>query len=598
MCQPVNKSINKGEEAVKHGEAVLKFVKRSVTSTVAKAMGLILALSLATTSFAIITLASSLNDAEAVNVAGSMRMQSYRLAHDIQSSSADYTDHIVMFERSIYSPSMKALQSWTVPKDITNDYYMLIIRWHELKHVLKSQDREMYLELVAEFVQQIDAFVFKLQNFSEQKLIKLAWVGGLGLGGILIVSMFVVHYIRKQIVKPLNSLVSASQQIQSRSFDVELNVSSENEMGILTQTFNDMAAELGKLYRGLEKAVNEKTQKLQHANDSLKVLYKSSQELTVSRITHDNFEAILKHIVSLEGIVAAKLEITAEGEKPLILTEGGQCTKCGDNCQSKALSLDGIELGTLYWKVNLPCPDQALIDNFVQILSRAVYYNQAQRQAEQLLLMEERATIARELHDSLAQSLSYLKIQVSLLKRGMAKLPESNQLEKTTPILAELDTGLSSAYTQLRELLTTFRLSITEGSFGSALNEMTEQLGEQTEAKIELNNELSSIELDANQQVHLLQLIREATINAIKHANAAKIAIRCQETEDKVTVSVIDDGVGFDKQNEKLNHYGLSIMQERASRLNGNLSVTSQTGEGCQVLLEYPKTKEVNVERI
>ena len=217
---------------------------------------------------------------------------------------------------------------------------------------------------------------------------------------------------------------------------------------------------------------------------------------------------------------------------------------------------------------------------------------------EQLLLMEERATIARELHDSLAQSLSYLKIQVSLLKRGMAKLPESNQLEKTTPILAELDTGLSSAYTQLRELLTTFRLSITEGSFGSALNEMTEQLSEQTEAKIELNNELSSIALDANQQVHLLQLIREATINAIKHANATTIAIRCQETEDKVTVSVIDDGVGFDEQNEKLNHYGLSIMQERASRLNGNLSVTSQMGKGCQVLLEYPKTKEVNVERI
>lgn len=594
----MNKSINKGQETVKHGEAVLKFVKRTVTSTVAKAMGLILALSLATTSFAIMTLASSLNDAEALNVAGSMRMQSYRLAHDIQASSSDYTDHIVMFERSIYSPSMKALQSWTVPKDITNDYYMLIIRWHELKHVLKSQDREMYLELVAEFVQQIDAFVFKLQNFSEQKLIKLAWVGGLGLGGILIVSIFVVHYIRKQIVKPLNSLVSASQQIQSRSFDVELNVSSENEMGILTQTFNDMAAELGKLYRGLEKAVNEKTQKLQHANDSLKVLYKSSQELTVSRITQDNFEAILKHIVSLEGIVAAKLEITAEGEKPLILTEGSECTKCGANCQSQALSLDGIELGTLYWKVSLPCPDQALIDNFVQILSRAVYYNQAQRQAEQLLLMEERATIARELHDSLAQSLSYLKIQVSLLKRGMAKLPASNQLEKTTPILTELDTGLSSAYTQLRELLTTFRLSITEGSFGSALNEMTEQLSEQTEAKIELNNELSSIELDANQQVHLLQLIREATINAVKHANATTIAIRCQETEDKVTVSVIDDGVGFDKQNEKLNHYGLSIMKERASRLNGNLSVLSQMGEGCQVLLEYPKTKEVNVERI
>tara|TARA_Y100001960_G_scaffold222999_1_gene233339 strand:- start:592 stop:2325 length:1734 start_codon:yes stop_codon:yes gene_type:complete len=577
---------------------VFKSVKNSVTRTVAKAMGLILALSVATTSFAIITLASSLNDAEAVNVAGSMRMQSYRLAHDIQIQSVDYAAHIAMFERSIYSPSMKALQGWTVPEDITHDYYSLIVRWHELKHVLKSQDRERYLILVAGFVNQIDAFVFKLQNFSEQKLIKLAWVGGLGLGGILIVSLFVVHYIRREIVRPLNALVSASEQIKSRSFDVELNVSSENEMGILTHTFNTMAADLGKLYRGLEKAVNEKTQKLQHANDSLKVLYKSSQELTASRIGQDNFEAILAHIVSLEGIAAAKLEITAQGERTIVLTEGEACSGCASECQSKPLSLDGVELGTLYWKVSLPCPDQALIDNFVQILSRAVYYNQAQRQAEQLLLMEERATIARELHDSLAQSLSYLKIQVSLLKRGISKLPESKQLEKTTPILAELDTGLSSAYTQLRELLTTFRLSIKEGSFGHALTEMTEQLAEQTEAAILLRNELSSIELDANQQVHLLQLIREATINAIKHANAQQISIQCHETDTKVVVSICDDGVGFDESLEKLNHYGMSIMRERASRLSGTLAVTSKANQGCEVLLEYPKTKETNIERM
>lgn len=585
-------------QSLPNGERVFKSVKNSVTRTVAKAMGLILALSVATTSFAIITLASSLNDAEAVNVAGSMRMQSYRLAHDIQTQSVDYPSHIQMFERSIYSPSMKALQGWTVPSDITHDYYSLIMRWHELKQVLKSQDRERYLVLVEGFVNQIDAFVFKLQNFSEQKLIKLAWVGGLGLGGILIVSLFVVHYIRKQIVRPLNALVRASEQIKSRSFDVELNVSSDNEMGILTRTFNTMAADLGKLYRGLEKAVNEKTQKLQHANDSLKVLYKSSQELTASRIGQDNFEAILAHIVSLEGISAVKLEITAEGERPLVLTQGEACSGCDHSCQSKALSLDGVELGTLYWKVALPCPDQALIDNFVQILSRAVYYNQAQRQAEQLLLMEERATIARELHDSLAQSLSYLKIQVSLLKRSMAKLPDSHQLEKTTPILAELDTGLSAAYTQLRELLTTFRLTIKEGSFGHALTEMTEQLAEQTNAEIKLSNELSSIELDANQQVHLLQLIREATINAIKHANAKNITIQCHETETKVVVSILDDGQGFDQSVEKLNHYGMSIMHERASRLCGTLAVTSQANQGCEVLLEYPKTKEPNIDRM
>ncbi|MEF1336080.1 nitrate/nitrite two-component system sensor histidine kinase NarQ [Vibrio rotiferianus] len=569
-------------------------VKKSVTRTIASAMMLILLLSVATTGFAIFTLASSLNDAEAVNVSGSMRMQSYRLAHDIQSESVDYSSHIDLFEQSIYSHSMLALQHWSVPEDITKDYYRLILRWHELKSVLKSQDRDRYLVLVAGFVKQIDAFVFKLQHYSEQKLINLAWIGGLGLGGILFVSMFVVHFVRLEVVRPLRALVFASEQIQNRSFNVSLNVSSDNEMGILTRTFNNMAHDLGQLYRGLEQAVNEKTRKLQHANQSLQVLYDSSKELTASRIHQDNFQAILQHIVSLEGIRAVKLEIDQIGEPNWILTEGEECRHdCDSECHSKTLTLDGEHLGYLHWKAGLPCPNESLIDNFVQILSRAVYYNRAQRQAEQLLLMEERATIARELHDSLAQALSYLKIQVSLLKRSVKGLPDEVAVAQTAQVIAELDTGLSAAYTQLRELLTTFRLSIKEGSFGQALQEMVATLDEQTTAVISLNNQLSSTELDAHQQVHLLQLIREATINAIKHAQAENINIECLESDGFVTVRVEDDGVGFDRQDEKLNHYGMSIMQERAARLHADLSVEAQRDMGCTVTLEFQQSKEV-----
>jgi two-component system nitrate/nitrite sensor histidine kinase NarQ len=448
--------------------------------------------------------------------------------------------------------------------------------------------------LVAGFVKQIDAFVFKLQHYSEQKLINLAWIGGLGLGGILFVSMFVVHFVRLEVVRPLRALVFASEQIQNRSFNVSLNVSSDNEMGILTRTFNNMAHDLGQLYRGLEQAVNEKTRKLQHANQSLQVLYDSSKELTASRIHQENFQAILQHIVSLEGIRAVKLEIDQIGEPNWILTEGEECRHdCDSECHSKTLTLDGEHLGYLHWKAGLPCPNESLIDNFVQILSRAVYYNRAQRQAEQLLLMEERATIARELHDSLAQALSYLKIQVSLLKRSVKGLPDEVAVAQTAQVIAELDTGLSAAYTQLRELLTTFRLSIKEGSFGQALQEMVATLDEQTTAVISLNNQLSSTELDAHQQVHLLQLIREATINAIKHAQAENINIECLESDGFVTVRVEDDGVGFDRQDEKLNHYGMSIMQERAARLHADLSVEAQRDMGCTVTLEFQQSKEV-----
>ncbi|EHR0756522.1 nitrate/nitrite two-component system sensor histidine kinase NarQ [Vibrio parahaemolyticus] len=578
---------------------MFKNVKKSVTRTIASAMLLILLLSVATTGFAIFTLASSLNDAEAVNVAGSMRMQSYRLAHDIQIRSVDYSSHIDAFEHSIYSPSMKALQHWSVPEDITHDYYRLIMRWHELKSVLRGEDPSQYQLLVAGFVQQIDDFVFKLQNFSEQKLINLAWIGGLGLGGILCASMFVVHFIRLEVVRPLRALVFASERIKNRSFDINLAVSSDNEMGILTRTFNRMATDLGKLYRGLEQAVDEKTRKLQHANQSLEVLYDSSKELTASRINQDNFQAILKHIASLEGIKAVKLEIEQLGEPNWILTEGEECCHdCDDECHAEPLTLDGEHLGSLYWKAGLPCPNETLIDNFVQILSRAVYYNRAQRQAEQILLMEERATIARELHDSLAQALSYLKIQVALLKRSVKNLPDEKAIAQANQVIAELDTGLSAAYTQLRELLTTFRLTIKEGSFGQALQEMVETLNEQTTAEITLKNRLSSTELDAHQQVHLLQLIREATLNAIKHAQADHIHIQCLDCDGKVTVTVSDDGVGFEHQDEKINHYGMTIMQERAARLHADLQIEASINKGCTVKLEFQHSKEVNFDSV
>jgi two-component system, NarL family, nitrate/nitrite sensor histidine kinase NarQ len=567
-------------------------VDKSVTSTIAKAMLLILLLSIVTTSVAIFTLASSLNDAEAINVSGSMRMQSYRLAYDIQSSSPLYLQHIDLFEQSLHSSSMQALQGWIVPEEITQDYNQTITRWMNLKQVLQSEDKVIYLSQVADFVNQVDRFVFKLQRYSEQKLIVLAWVGSIGLGGILLVSVFVVSFIRKEVVKPLKALLIASRRIQNRSFDVVLHSASQNEMGILTRTFNHMARDLGALYRGLEKAVDEKTRKLQHANQSLKVLYDSSQELAASRINHDNFQTIIRHMVSIDGIRAVRLEIHDDDEKIWVLEEG---SFSGLNATQQQLQFDSQHLGSLFWESTAQFPDNALIDSFILMLSRAVFYNRAQKQAEQLLLMEERATIARELHDSLAQSLSYLKIQVSLLKRSIVALDNGCPAWSGVAIIADIDDGLSNAYTQLRELLTTFRLSIKEGSFGQALNEMIRQLGEQTDAQITLNNDLSSLVLDANQQVHLLQLIREATLNAIKHAQATLIEIKCRQLENDIIIIIEDNGVGFEQKKAELHHYGMTIMRERAERLGGELLVTSAPNSGCKVTLTYRQVKDNDV---
>ncbi|MCW8328124.1 nitrate/nitrite two-component system sensor histidine kinase NarQ [Photobacterium sp. SDRW27] len=553
---------------------------KPVTTTIARTMLVILLLSVATTSFALLTLASSLNDAEAVNVSGSLRMQSYRLAYDIQTNSPQITEHLDQFEQSLFSPSMAALEHWTVPTDIKVHYYNLIGRWETLHPLLHNGEKQRFLDEVANFVDRIDGFVFELQEFSVIKLQVLSITGGIGLSLILIAALYTIHFTQRKIVSPLNQLVAASEQVQNGHFDLALNVKSENELGILAGAFSKMASELGKLYRDLEKSVDEKTRRLRHANESLQVLYNCSQELSVSRLSSQNFSAMLDTLIAIEGLTATKLVIEESNGVNTEITAGASSKQ---PWHYQDLELDGQVLGQLWWQYTLPCPDKSLIDNIARTMARAIYYNRAQKQAEQLLLMEERATIARELHDSLAQSLSYLKIQMTLLKRQLSK----NEMDNAMQIITDIDSGLSGAYTQLRELLSTFRLTIKEANFGEALVEMLKPLDEQTDAMLIIDNHLSSLNLDAHHQVHLLQLIREAVLNAIKHAKADEIIVTCEQDGDQVNIRINDDGEGFDPTNEKLNHYGLAIMTERASRLHGELTINTTQGSGSEVALSF-----------
>ncbi|MDV5171180.1 nitrate/nitrite two-component system sensor histidine kinase NarQ [Photobacterium rosenbergii] len=553
---------------------------KPVTTTIARAMLAILLLSVVTTSFALLTLASSLNDAEAVNVSGSLRMQSYRLAYDIETQSPHLEAHLDMFEKSLFSPSMAALEHWTVPTNIKMHYYNLIGRWEDLHPLLHDGNERLFLSEVANFVDRIDQFVFELQEFSIIKLQVLSVVGGLGLSLILIAALFTIHFTQRKIVTPLNQMVTASEQIQEGKFDLTLDVKSDNELGILAGTFTTMATELGKLYRNLEMKVDEKTRRLRQANDSLQVLYDCSQELSQSRLSTKNFAVMLDTLLDIEGLTAAKLIIEENSGNNTEITAG---EPSGNNWHYHDLDLDGQVLGQLWWQDTLPCPDKSLIENISRTLARGIFFNRAQKQSEQLLLMEERATIARELHDSLAQSLSYLKIQVTLLKRQLGQ----GEQQQAMAIISDIDQGLSGAYTQLRELLGTFRLTIKEANFGEALVEMLKPLEEQSNALLIIDNQLSSLSLDAHHQVHLLQLIREATLNAIKHAQADEIIITCRQELDTVTITISDDGIGFNPADEKLNHYGLAIMTERASRLHGTLEINTTKGTGCEVTLQF-----------
>src|SRR5690606_13775128 len=109
-----------------------------------------------------------------------------------------------------------------------------------------------------------------------------------------------------------------------------------------------------------------------------------------------------------------------------------------------------------------------LLQTLADQLATAIYIKRQMQESQQLSLLEERTIIARELHDSLAQSLSYLKMQVSRLQRMQEKEAASDRQQN---IVTEIRTGVNSAYRQLRELLTTFRLQLDKPGLRSALDE-------------------------------------------------------------------------------------------------------------------------------
>jgi two-component system nitrate/nitrite sensor histidine kinase NarX len=200
--------------------------------------------------------------------------------------------------------------------------------------------------------------------------------------------------------------------------------------------------------------------------------------------------------------------------------------------------------------------------------------------------MEERAVIARELHDSLAQALSAQKLQLARLKRLMQKESGQAQLDDS---VQQIDRGLNSAYRQLRELLTTFRIKVNEPGLKPALQATVEEFGANSGLQILNDYHLDHCPLTPNEEVHCLQIIREALSNVVKHAEAAHCWLKLTQDEiGTIHVMIEDGGIGISPEEQRAGHYGLIILRERANSLNGNISIGLRPGGGTSVHLRFP----------
>ena len=218
-------------------------------------------------------------------------------------------------------------------------------------------------------------------------------------------------------------------------------------------------------------------------------------------------------------------------------------------------------------------------------LGLAIEKARLEGEARRLAIMEERNIIGNELHDSLAQSLIGMRLQLKILSESLARKDfsaaqyEANGLRR----------AMTQASADLRDLLTNYRLKIDESGLVQTVANLVERFGRETGISVFFQNECQAFALTPAQEIQVYYIIQEALTNIRKHSGAHNVRILLNNEGDLYTVLIEDDGLGMAGIAEGVagEHAGLAIMRERTQRLPGQIVIESEAGEGTRIVLIF-----------
>jgi len=605
-------------------------------SLVARVIASLLAISAMALVSIVVTMtvaSGSRGDAAAINMAGSLRMNTYQIVAALQryenrpgaETRVRVAELAERFEQRLASPELTDALPNAQDHALQSQHRRLLERWEQelapqvaLATSGRGVEPDALRVTLDDLVNEIDAMVNLLEQNSESKIQLLSALQILFLGLTAVVVVIALYDIRHNLVLPLRHLVVLAREATHRNFGHRTRLTGNDELALLGRSFDAMAEELGASYAELEARVSRKQAELERSNRAMQVLHEGSRALygggndlcasaapMLSRLEelleigpirlslHDDHDD--REIPILSTHSPRRPEYCRDHDchaclinpQPLTL----QATEAGE-CQLLPVSVGDLMLGTLevWYSKDTPPTDSVkrLLNALADQLATAVYLQRRIEEQQQITLMNERATIARELHDSLAQSLSYLKMQVARLERMQTRgMPQETQ----AAVFDELRTGLDSAYRQLRELLTTFRLKLEGPGLASALRQTAKEFGERLGIRVALSLDLPPHLLSPNEEIHVLQVVREALANVVKHANAHWVEVTVSFRAARLHVIIEDDGVGLERDSSPPMHYGLVIMRDRAETLGGELSLGNRAGGGTRVAMVFtPQT--------
>ena len=462
---------------------------------------------------------------------------------------------------------------------------------------------------------------------------------------LIVLAMFgtamLIRFFIKLVIEPVQILHSGMRRMTGSDLSVRLPVSSNDELGGLAIGFNQMAEHLQAVYSTLEERVEAKTKTLAERNQELGMLYEVTALLSEPAPIEslcDIFLQSIKNTLGADGgavrLYSPETEvlylISHDGLSPGFL-EREAAMNCGD-CLCGDLVLGGVpvvfdtvnppkgmklftcvregfatatafnivydkqRLGVfnLYFnqKHELDEPEMQLLETLGQHLGVAIENQRLKSREKELAVSEERNLLAQELHDSIAQGLAFLNIQVQLLQDSLRK----GRAEEAMQTAGQLREGVQESYDDVRELLVHFRTRVHQSDLDTAIRSALAKFEGQTTINTEFQRIGEGAPLQPTDEIQVMHIVQESLSNIRKHAQATTVTVSVFRSMGQLRVEVVDDGQGFDVVNEPRvlsdRHVGLKIMRERAHRVGGECLISSKIGQGTRVVLNLPRLQK------
>jgi len=464
-----------------------------------------------------------------------------------------------------------------------------------------------------------------------------AWMHGFEI--VLLILLF--WQIWRELLQPLLRLCDWADLMRGVNLDAKVELKADSDFAELASDINMLGNMIKNLSRDTEVQLQKHTDHISRESRSLAILYDVASSINVSHDLNELFEKSLDSLCNnLNASAGIIRQFQGKKQKDIVASCGNinhTFLASADHFLSIQYPFDEIKLDHIYridsldyetvfgtgsenrqrkilvlsillqyrenilGAIHLFFAEQSSVEleayselllSIGQHLGSAVEKFRLLEEESELLVMQERTRLSHELHDSLAQTIASLRIQIRVIDETF----HSNDEKSIWHQMERIEYTIDQANTQLRELIAHFRVPINEQGLIPSIEDTVRRTQEEMGIPVYFQNEWPEQELTPEVELNVLRIVQECLVNIRKHSEAEVVRVLLSYRNDTNIVLIEDDGIGFDESSivsEGGLHLGLNILHDRAREIGADIEIESEPGDGTRINLQF-KVEPVN----